>query len=121
MSKYKGELIGFPKRVVEWMLDNQEAQGNKRDVRVFEEDSAVGAEYGGFRWDDTQEGFDFCDDVINNENFSRLINLKGSTRNVTFRVRKQHAEAFKQLVRDRVYPELKAMYANDSAQKKPRV
>lgn len=35
------------------------------------------------------------------------------TRNVTFRVRKQHAEAFKQLVRDRVYPELKAMYAND--------
>lgn len=29
MSNYKGDLKGFPPEVVEWMLDQQEAQGNK--------------------------------------------------------------------------------------------
>lgn len=34
---YKGQLEGFPKEIVERMLECQVEQGNSRDVSIFEE------------------------------------------------------------------------------------
>lgn len=62
MSKYKGELEGFPDEVVEKML---EYQRNKRDVTVFEKNCKSG-----FDWDRTPEKYNFWCDVIINRNFN---------------------------------------------------
>jgi hypothetical protein len=70
---YKGDIKDFPKEVVEWMLDNQVKQGNKRDVSVFERHRARSKRNGGFDWDKTDEGDDFCIDVINGYKFGLLI------------------------------------------------
>lgn len=71
--KYKGDLEGFPQEVVEWMLDQQEAQGNKRDVSVFEEDCYMSKSNGGFYWNQTKEGHDFCIKVISEQNFEHFF------------------------------------------------
>ena len=73
MSKYKGDLEGFPEEVVEAMLDYQEEQGNERDVTVFETEidrnGFSGDFSGGFTWRDTPEGFRFWQEVLGNKNF----------------------------------------------------
>lgn len=69
MSKYKGELEGFPEEVVEAMLDYQEEQGNERDVTVFERDRGLGIDGGGFTWAVTVEGYGFWGEVLGNKNF----------------------------------------------------
>ena len=53
--KYKGDLEDFPERVVNWMLDQQEKQGNKRDVSVFEIDRFAGLAVGGFYWENESD------------------------------------------------------------------
>lgn len=65
--EYKGQLEGFPQEVVEWMLDQQEKQGNERDVSAFERYRCAG--YDGFHWNVTEEGAKFCEDVILHERF----------------------------------------------------
>lgn len=65
---YKGQLEGFPQEVVEKMLDEQEAQGNKRDVSVFEAAVNSGA-YDGFDWNDTVDGYYFWQRVIGTKDF----------------------------------------------------
>lgn len=54
--EYKGQLEGFPEHVVNAMLDEQERQGNKRDVSVFETDSSTNKYDGGFSWDESVLG-----------------------------------------------------------------
>ena len=49
-AKYGGQLTGVPIEIVEYMLDQQEAQGNKRDASVFESNFADGVLTGGFDW-----------------------------------------------------------------------
>lgn len=49
-AKYGGMLTGVPVEIVEFMLDQQEAQGNKRDISVFEEGFRYGMSAGGFDW-----------------------------------------------------------------------
>lgn len=66
---YKGQLKGFPQEVVEKMLERQVEQGNKRDVSVFEGSKSSGRYGDGFSWDESIEGWDFWDDVINGEDF----------------------------------------------------
>jgi hypothetical protein len=68
---YKGDIKDFPKEVVEWMLDNQVKQGNKRDISVFEKCRHDGNENGGFDWCivDSQ----FCYDVIYKKNFATFF------------------------------------------------
>lgn len=53
---YKGDIKDFPKEVVEWMMDNQVKQGNKRDVSVFERCKSRCKSRGGFEWVSTIEG-----------------------------------------------------------------
>ena len=67
-SGYKGEIKGFPKEIVEKMLDRQVEEGNKRDVSVFEIDRYSGKSFG-FHWSSTCEGSGFWDGVIGNRNF----------------------------------------------------
>ena len=66
---YKGELRGFPREIVEKMLDRQEDAGNERDVSVFENHrSAIGSR-DGFSWAYSIEGDSFWDDIISARNF----------------------------------------------------
>jgi hypothetical protein len=69
MKEFKGELKGFPEEVVNKMLDYQEMQGNKRDVKVFEEDNTAGVFFNGFTWGNTPDGKDFWKQVIGHKNF----------------------------------------------------
>jgi hypothetical protein len=65
---YGGDIKDFPIEVVEKMLERQVKQGNKRDVSVFERLS--NAEYEGFNWKNTIEGFAFWINVISGKNFA---------------------------------------------------
>jgi len=49
-AKYGGQLTGVPVEIVEFMLDQQEAQGNERDASVFERDFTNNRLEGGFDW-----------------------------------------------------------------------
>ena len=68
---YKGQIKDFPKEVVEKMLEYQVAQGNPKDVSVFEINRI--ACINGFNWKETEEGGSFWDNVIINHNFERFF------------------------------------------------
>ena len=59
-----GELERFPLGVVVRMLEEQELQGNKPDVKVFQYKYYTNKYGGGFDWDITEAGGDFWSDVI---------------------------------------------------------
>ena len=67
--KYQGDIKGFPQHVVEAMLDEQERQGNKRDVAVFYIQNICVASLGGFDWDKSILGDEVWRDVICDEQF----------------------------------------------------
>ena len=67
--KYKGDIEGFPEEVVNWMLDQQEKQGNKMDVTVFELDKWSDKSEGGFDWGGSDEDHDFCSQIITRRAF----------------------------------------------------
>ena len=60
-------IEGFPVGVVVRMMEEQEAQGNKPDVGVFQYDRRLASK--GFQWDETEGGQTFWSNVISNENF----------------------------------------------------
>lgn len=88
---YKGQLEGFPPEIVEKMLYYQEKQGNKRDVTIFEK--RKDSYSSGFCWDNTEEEFDFWDDVINNKNFD-LFFEKYPKQNVVCGVKLEHGKDY---------------------------
>lgn len=72
----------YPSEVIEKLLDNQELQGNKRDVSVFEKDIETHKEEGGVNWTETPEGEIFWHEVLLNRKFRIFeskydITLKG--------------------------------------------
>ena len=67
--KYQGDIKGFPQHVVEAMLDEQERQGNKRDVAVFYIDKSNDVSLGGFDWYESILGAEVWLEVINNKQF----------------------------------------------------
>jgi len=68
---YKGQIKDFPKEVVDKMLEYQVAQGNPKDVSVFEINKI--ACINGFNWKETEEGGSFWDNVIINHNFESFF------------------------------------------------
>jgi hypothetical protein len=70
---YKGDIKDFPKEVVEWMLDNQVKQGNKRDISVFEAERQQDKTHGGIHWDETIEGEYFCRLVVGSREFATFF------------------------------------------------
>ena len=76
MKEYKvktedliGEIKGFPIEVVQKMVDYQVEQGNKADVKVFQECANAGYFKAGFIWCQTVEGMTFWEGVIYSNNF----------------------------------------------------
>lgn len=63
--EFKGELKGFPREVVEKMLERQVEQGYERDLIVFEE-----CEYDGFVWGKSIEKHYFWCKVILEKDFN---------------------------------------------------
>ena len=64
-----GDLKLFPLGVVVRMLEEQEAQGNKPDVTVFQKDNRKGKNNKGFDWGDTDDKFKFWENIIDYKKF----------------------------------------------------
>ena len=65
MEKFKvkkkhllGEIVDFPKRVVQAMVDEQVRQGNQADPSVFAMKRTAGKSQGGFDWHASRLGRD---------------------------------------------------------------
>ena len=65
----KGKIGNFPIEVVQKMVERQVEQGNEADVTVFQRHKTYGKSDGGFTWDETEENYEFWDEVISEENF----------------------------------------------------
>ena len=63
----KGEIKNFPIEVVEKMLENQLKHTGKEDINIFIKNKF--AEYNGFHWSTSEEGYDFWDNIITKGNF----------------------------------------------------
>ena len=61
-----GDLVVFPKEIVQLMVKRQFEQTGKCDISVFQEDCSVGVKSGGFAWYRTDEGRDAWDVVMSN-------------------------------------------------------
>lgn len=73
LRPYKGEIENFPDIIVETMMDRQENQTGKRDVKVFERNKDASSSIKGFHWSSTKEGHCFWEDVINNHDFKQFF------------------------------------------------
>ena len=78
-NKYKitkkdmiGNLKGFPVSVVVKMMEEQEEQGNKPDVKVFQKNSDANKYLDGFDWANTEDEWFFWSYIINYRNFSEF-------------------------------------------------
>lgn len=68
----KGAIEKFPLHVIEAMLDEQEKQGNKRDVAVFQRNATAPAVTGGFLWSASDQGQSFWEAVIKHHRFALI-------------------------------------------------
>lgn len=68
----KGAIEKFPLHVIEAMLDEQEKQGNKRDVAVFQRNAIAATVTGGFLWSASDQGHSFWEAVIKHRRFDLL-------------------------------------------------
>lgn len=59
----------FPQEIVDKMLEHQVAQGNLKDIKVFQMDRASAKINGGFDWDSTPEKSQFWNRIIIDRNF----------------------------------------------------
>ena len=76
---YKGDIKGFPKEVVDKMLERQVEQDNFRDVSVFERERRYGIMDKGFDWEQSNEGYLFWEEVLDNKNFDVFFKLYPKT------------------------------------------
>ena len=64
-----GDLTGVPVGVVIRMLEEQDMQGNKVNIKVFQRNCCADWADDGFEWENTEAGDDFWEDVISFENY----------------------------------------------------
>lgn len=68
------DIAGFPLGVVVKMMEEQEKQGNKPDVTIFQDRATSDGEtYGGFDWESTKDGRDFWENVIREQDFNQFF------------------------------------------------
>jgi hypothetical protein len=67
---YGGEIANLPIEIVERMLIEQVAQGNPKDISVFEKDSGANKYSGGFNWYHVKEDGKMWDDVLRCNDFN---------------------------------------------------
>lgn len=70
----KGQIKYFPMGLVVRMLVEQQAQGNRPDVVVFQDASHASSINGGFDWYRTEADGDFWEHVIYNKDFDLFFN-----------------------------------------------
>ena len=70
-TPFKEQIDLLPDFIGEELMNQQELQGNKRDISVFERCFAANQFGGGFDWSKTKQGDDFWDRVL----FEKDINL----------------------------------------------
>ena len=70
MTEYKGQLQGFPKEIINKMLECQVQQGNEKDAQIFEVYLEADKSQKGFTWYTTVEGENFWRGVIKHKNFN---------------------------------------------------
>ena len=58
-TPFKGQIDWLPDFIGEELMKQQEYQGNKRDISVFEEDVSADKSDGGFEWKDTSQKYNF--------------------------------------------------------------
>ena len=63
-TPFKGQIDWLPDFIGEELMNQQEYQGNKRDISFFEEDIATCKDEGGFEWKDTSQKYNFWDRVL---------------------------------------------------------
>ena len=66
-------IEGYPPHVVELMLDEQERQGNPRNVAVFQKKADAGYFEGGFTWGKSVKGPMFWSSIHNGHKFEIAI------------------------------------------------
>lgn len=67
-----GTLKGFPLGIVIRMLEETELQGNKPDVKIFQNSRSVDSMHNGFDWRGTEAGNHFWHVVINYHGFDEF-------------------------------------------------
>lgn len=60
-----GDISGFPLHVVQMMINNQIAQGNEANVKIFQNKKDTPKRFGGFDWSRTPQGIKYWNKVIN--------------------------------------------------------
>lgn len=68
-----GEIEGFPVEVVMMMLKRQYEQIGQHDVRVFQFQKSASASGYGFDWDESEEGWEFWNDVVCYRKFDQFF------------------------------------------------
>ena len=69
------DIEGFPIEVVQKMIERQVQQGNKADIKPFQKLNCADYPNGGFKWEDTPEGFEFWEKVINIRDFDTFFKM----------------------------------------------
>jgi predicted ribosome-associated RNA-binding protein Tma20 len=67
---FTGELEGFPKEIVQKMVERQVEQGNEPDYKVFEEEISAFKKIKGFDWMESKEDYGFWEEVISKKHFN---------------------------------------------------
>lgn len=117
--EYKGQLKGFPKEVVERMLQHQVTQGNKKDVTVFETSIYNGSDEGGFSWYNSSEGDSFWNRVIIDKNFDVFFEKYPKNNDMVtdsrfpFSLAPENAQQIIDIACNRWKTKLATMWAND--------
>ena len=55
-TPFKGQIDWLPDFIGEELMNQQELQGNKRDISVFEKGIRSNCIFRGFDWDETKQG-----------------------------------------------------------------
>ena len=63
-TPFEEQIDWLPDFIGEELMKQQEYQGNKRDISVFEEDVSADKSDGGFEWKDTSQKYNFWDRVL---------------------------------------------------------
>ena len=75
-SDLKKDIADFPLHIVQAMCEEQVKQGNEFNPEVFAMNLFACKYSGGFSWGDTEQGFDYWENVICDKNFTSINNKK---------------------------------------------
>lgn len=74
-----GEIEDFYLEVVQWMCEQQVAQGNEFNPKVFQKHKSADSINGGFDWDRTDISYYKCREIILYKNFDLFFKTNQSS------------------------------------------